>query len=231
MCLSLTDARRPTLPARLDSSSPPMTLTLFVDLSFWQDTKKRQHWNQHKSTWHFQNGCTQNLPAVCTAVAHFWFNEIIPISVCHPLQYIKCPASAQVVPGNETRKGAYTVALHPNEIHCQWDWFIAVLVQRFNVVQEVSEELVAPFQHTQSHDVVSPHVPDYVAGQALRPASDGEKRIINHSAGRFLKVEGGDPWHDIALKCNCLACIFTALHPSLSKFIFKYTSECGQCFE
>ena len=69
-------------------------------------------------------------------------------------------------------KAAYTVAFHPNEIHRQRDWFIAVLIQCFDVVQEVCEELVAPFQHTQSDDVVSPHVPDYVPGQALCPGSD-----------------------------------------------------------
>lgn len=64
---------------------------------------------------------------------------------------------------------AYTVALYSNEIHRQRDWFIAVLVQCFNIVQEVRKELVAPFKHAESNNVVPPHVLDYISSQSLSP--------------------------------------------------------------
>lgn len=58
---------------------------------------------------------------------------------------------------------AYTVTLYSNEIHRQRDWFIAVLVQRLNIVQEVRKELVAPFKHAESNNVVLSHVLDYIS--------------------------------------------------------------------
>lgn len=87
------------------------------------------------------------------------------------LSFVLLPTPFPSAHIHEMRKAAYAVALHPNEIHCQRDWFITVLVQWFNVVEEVCKKLVAAFQHTQSYNVVSPHVSNDVAGQALCPAS------------------------------------------------------------
>lgn len=114
---------------------------------------------------------------------HFWFNKIVLICIWSQAS-ITHLTSAQVVPGNELRKAAYTVALHPNEIHRQRDWFITVLVQRLDIVQEVCEEFVAPFQHAQSYDVVSPHVLDDVAGQTLCPGPEREDTQLDEDRER-----------------------------------------------
>lgn len=71
---------------------------------------------------------------------------------------------------------AYAVALYSNEIHRQRHWFIAVLVQCFNIVQEVRKELVAPFKHAESDNVVPPHVLDYVSSEPLSPEPMTQRR-------------------------------------------------------
>lgn len=82
----------------------------------------------------------------------------------------------QLLPVIETVGQAYAVALYSNEIHRQRDWFIAVLVQCFNIVQEVRKELVAPFKHAESNNVVPPHVLDYISSQSLSPAPVTQRR-------------------------------------------------------
>lgn len=156
---------RLTLPARLDSSSPPMTLTLLVDLSFWGGAQKwdsihklklphnESFYQKKKKSLLFQNA---------SALQRF---------LTRMLSFVLLPTPFPSAHIHEMRKAAYAVALHSNEIHCQRDWFITVLVQWFNVVEEVCKKLVAAFQHTQSYNVVSPHVSNDVAGQALCPAS------------------------------------------------------------
>lgn len=88
----------------------------------------------------------------------------------------------------ERAKAAYTVALHPDEIHRQRHRFIAVLVQCFYVVQEICKELVAPFQDTQSHNVVPPHVLDYVPSKPLRPEPVTHERERKQTERLYLKI-------------------------------------------
>lgn len=117
-----------TLPERLDSSSPPMILTL----PFWSFYKKQK--------------------------------------------LRQCLTHPRLLPVNKKGGQAYTVALYSNEIHRQRDWFVAVLVQGFNIVQEVRKELVAPFKHAESNDVVPPHVLDYISSQSLSPEPMTQRR-------------------------------------------------------
>lgn len=63
----------------------------------------------------------------------------------------------------------YTVALEANEVHCHWDGAVTVPVQGLDVVQQVCKELVAPFEHTQGHNVVPPHFLHDFSGQSLCP--------------------------------------------------------------
>ncbi len=63
----------------------------------------------------------------------------------------------------------YTVALEANEVHCHWDGAVTVPVQGLDVVQQVCEELVTPFEHTEGHDVVPSHFLHDLSGQSLCP--------------------------------------------------------------
>lgn len=63
----------------------------------------------------------------------------------------------------------YAVALEADEVHRHGDGAVAVPVQSLDVVQQVREELVAPFEHAEGHDVVAPHLLHDLTGQALRP--------------------------------------------------------------
>lgn len=70
----------------------------------------------------------------------------------------------------------YIVALEADEVHCHWDRAVAVSVQGFDVVEEICEKLVASFEHTQSDNVVAPHLFHDLPGEPLRPASHGFDR-------------------------------------------------------
>lgn len=72
-----------------------------------------------------------------------------------------------------SEKEAHAVALEADEVHCHGDGAVAVPVQGLDVVQQVSKELVAPFEHAQSHDVVAPHLLHDLSGQSLRPGVRG----------------------------------------------------------
>lgn len=63
----------------------------------------------------------------------------------------------------------YIVALEAYEVDRHWDGAVAVPVQSLDVVEQVCEKLVAPFQHTESHDVVSTHFLHDLSGQPLSP--------------------------------------------------------------
>lgn len=63
----------------------------------------------------------------------------------------------------------YTVALEANEVHCHRDGAVAVPIQGLDVVQQICKELIAAFEHTQSHDVVPPHFLHNLSGQSLCP--------------------------------------------------------------
>lgn len=145
-----------TLPERLDSSSPPMILTLLL-LSFYKTETPSVP--QHRGA----------LRALIK-----WRKFLFVIST----SYLSTIASV-----NEMGGQAYAVALYSNEIHRQRDRFIAVLVQCFNVVQEVRKELVAPFKHTESNNVVAPHVLDYISSQSLssEPMTQRRKEKRRHA--------------------------------------------------
>lgn len=144
----LTAPARLTLPERLDSSSPPMILTLLL-LSFYKTE-------------------TPSLP-------HPEQGEVSSVDKMDGNTLVICISYSSTTV-NEMGGQAYTVALYSNEIHRQWDWFIVVLVQRFYIVQEVRKELVAPFQHAESNNVVPPHVSDYISSQSLSPEPKTPRR-------------------------------------------------------
>lgn len=163
-----------------------LSIPVWLLSHFWlNDEDDLQHLRPH---FNFRKMPLQ-LPAECphcgnTAVGHFWWKKMnsplyFAMSTSHT-PHVSTSGSWK----RKEKKAAYAVALHPNEVHRQRDWFIAVLVQCFDVVQQVRKELVAPFQHTQGHDVVPPHVPDDVSGQSL--CSGPERRGETHKENRCL---------------------------------------------
>lgn len=89
------------------------------------------------------------------------------------------------------RRSDYAVALEADEVHRHGDGAIAVPVQSFDVVQQVREEFVPPFKHTEGHDVVAPHLLHDLTGQSLRPAItwEGEREEAEVSLGSFVWEE------------------------------------------
>jgi len=69
----------------------------------------------------------------------------------------------------------YAVALEADEVHRHRDGAVAVPVQGLDVVEEVREELVAAFEHTEGHDVVPPHFLHDISGKPLSPEVGRER--------------------------------------------------------
>lgn len=59
------------------------------------------------------------------------------------------------------------VTLEADEVHCHGNGAIAVAIKGFDVIQQVSKKLVAPFEHTQSHDMMLAHVLHDISGQTF----------------------------------------------------------------
>lgn len=68
----------------------------------------------------------------------------------------------------------YIIALETNEVHRHWDGPVTVPVQGLDVVQKVCKELVAPFKHTEGHNVMPTHFLHNLSGQSLGSGVTGE---------------------------------------------------------
>ena len=66
-------------------------------------------------------------------------------------------------------KYTYTVALQSDKIHSHRNGFVTISVQCFDVIQQVSKELIAPLEHTEGHNVMATHLLHHISSQSFGP--------------------------------------------------------------
>lgn len=63
----------------------------------------------------------------------------------------------------------YAVALQSDEIYGHGNGPVTVSVQCFDIIQQVSKELIASFEHTERYDVMASHLLHHISRKPLGP--------------------------------------------------------------